>query len=102
MSSPAIADNIPVGAMTECDEMPIPTIDPADMEPGDRFLYLHRDVTIVVVVLRERDECTDRFGRAQWRYWCRREDSGAEGFMRFGPGARLLWRADRPIQSEVQ
>jgi hypothetical protein len=25
-------------------------------------------------------------GRPVWRAWCRREDTGAEGFMSYGPG----------------
>lgn len=54
----------------------------ADLVPGDRFLSLD----VPVEVLREREPWLDPFGRrGHFRCWCRREDTGAEGWMHFGP-----------------
>jgi hypothetical protein len=58
----------------------------SDLHPGDRF---SRDDT-VVTVLRESEPCTDRFGRTMVRYWCRRSDTDAEGWMIYGPDAAPL------------
>jgi len=48
---------------------------------GDTFR--HRDV--MVTVLEVGVPCRDRFGRDMIRLWCRREDTGAEGWIVFGP-----------------
>lgn len=53
----------------------------ADLRPGDQFLSLGTPVT----VLRDQEPWTDLFGRDMLRYWCRREDTGAEGWMYLGP-----------------
>lgn len=57
----------------------------ADLKPGDVFDY--RGVT--VTVLRAREPYRDRFGRDMYRYWCRRGDTNAEGWMEFGPGGEV-------------
>jgi hypothetical protein len=38
-----------------------------------------------VVVVRPAESYKDIFGRPLLRYWCRREDTGEEGFMSYGP-----------------
>ncbi len=66
------------------------TLDPQSLQVGDRFAYQGT----VVEVLRPATTATDRFGRPMLEYWCRRADTGAEGVMWFGPGAKPLTRAD--------
>jgi hypothetical protein len=66
------------------------TLSPARMKPGDRFLYPRNEPKTAVTVLRERESWEDRFGRPMFRYWCRREDTGGEGWMPFGPDAQPL------------
>lgn len=59
----------------------------ANLKPGDQFLrveYNKPDITITVV--RAKEPTQDRFGRDLFRFWCRREDTGQEGYMDFGPG----------------
>ena len=61
------------------------------LEPGDRFSLRGANV----VVLGEKEPWTDPFGRAMFRYWSRREDTGQEGYVPFGPGG-VVSRADGP------
>jgi hypothetical protein len=51
------------------------------MKPGDTY----SDHGTTVTVLREQESCTDRFGQPMLRYWARRADTGAEGWVTFGP-----------------
>jgi len=53
-----------------------------DLAVGDTFT--HDGVT--VTVLKDSEPCSDRFGQDLFRYWCRREDSGCEGWCTFGHG----------------
>lgn len=53
-----------------------------DLMPGDAF---DRD-GVRVTVLRPGEPHVDRFGRAMRRFWCRREDTGLEGWVEFGSG----------------
>jgi hypothetical protein len=62
------------------------SISPAKLKPGDRITGYRGDV--VVTVLGEKEPHTDRFGRSGlFKYWARREDTGAEGYITFGHGA---------------
>lgn len=54
-----------------------------DLDMGDEFA---RD-GIVVTVLRGPEPTKDLFGRDMIRVWCRREDTGAEGWVMFGRDA---------------
>lgn len=71
--------------------MPYQTeIDVEDLMPGDRIYVPTHDV--IVRVLRAGEPWRDLFGREMTRYWCRMEngdDKGREGFMTYGPGARV-------------
>lgn len=58
-------------------------MNPATMAPGDR--YMERD--IVVTILRDREEYSHWLVGPGYRYWATRSDTGAEGFVEFGPGA---------------
>jgi hypothetical protein len=49
---------------------------------GDSFAHAGVNVT----VLRGGEPFQDRFGRTLTGYWCRRNDTGAEGYVPFGPG----------------
>lgn len=64
---------------------------PADtLNVGDVFTF--RDVP--VTVLCEREPYAEPFGRPGfYRYWCQREDTGAEGWCSFGPGALVRLEA---------
>lgn len=57
-----------------------------DLGVGDTFQYRGTTVT----VLREREMSTDMFGRLMFRFWCSREDTGAEGWMTFGPEGTVV------------
>ena len=65
-------------------------IDAENLMPGDRIYAPLEDAT--VRVMRAGESCRDRFGRDMIRYWCRAESGdrkGHEGFMTYGPGARV-------------
>jgi hypothetical protein len=55
----------------------------ADLKPGDRIEY--REGQSPVLILSREADGTDQFGRAEIRFQGRREDSGAEGAILFGP-----------------
>jgi hypothetical protein len=70
-------------------------IDAANLRPGDRIEgspCTHPGV--MVTILRDGEQTTETVwpltGRPVLRYWGRREDTGAEGFMSYGTGARVL------------
>lgn len=51
------------------------------LRAGDMFMSRG----VMVTVLRDQEPWTDRFGQKLFRFWCKRADSGAEGWMTFGP-----------------
>jgi hypothetical protein len=53
------------------------------LQPCDQFTVSLSDDT-VITVLRDSEPCIDLFGRVMFRFWCVREDTGAEGWMMFG------------------
>jgi hypothetical protein len=63
------------------------TVDAEDVMVGDVIDY-HG---IALKVLRAGDEGKDPFGRPLIRHWCKRKDTGEEGYMSYGSGgvARL-------------
>lgn len=61
-------------------------IDAATLKPGDTIEHIYSTPPVRVVVLRPSEMGSDRFGRPLQRFWCRREDTGDEGFMSYGPG----------------
>ncbi len=61
-------------------------MNPETLRVGDAFAYLGTTVT----VLREREPHRDQFGQDQFKYWAKRGDTGAEGYMIFGFGAAAL------------
>lgn len=57
-----------------------------ELRAGDRFDYAFEgEPSLWVTVLRNHEWQTDRFGRPVLAFWCRREDTGAEGYVTFGP-----------------
>jgi hypothetical protein len=52
----------------------------SELVQGSTFIYSD----VLTEVLREREDCTDRFGRSMWRFWCRRSDTNAEGWVMLG------------------
>ena len=42
-----------------------------------------------VAVLRDAEPAPNRFGLPWFRLWCRREDTGAEGYCTFGPNGQV-------------
>jgi hypothetical protein len=60
-------------------------VDASTLKPGDR-IHVPYEANVDVTILREAEPCRDRFGRELQRFWSRREDTGAEGFMSYGPG----------------
>jgi hypothetical protein len=44
-----------------------------------------RSVGVRVVVLRDAEPAPNSFGLAWFRLWCRRDDTGKEGYCTFGP-----------------
>lgn len=67
-----------------------------DLVPGDTIIRSETRVS----VLREPEEHTETAGplagRPGLRVWCRREDTGAEGYMYYGPGASVSLVDDGP------
>lgn len=63
------------------------------LAPGDR-IHVELEGGVAVTVLRDGVQSVESFGpiagRPCLRYWCRREDTGAEGFMTYGPGGVAL------------
>lgn len=67
-----------------------------DIRPGDTIVYPYEHPPVRVVVLRDAIKEPDHFGRPLMRFWCRREDTGAEGYMSYGPGG-IAHVATRPF-----
>lgn len=57
-----------------------------DLQPGD---VIAGPNGAEVTILRERESWQDRFGRDMFRYWARRADTGAEGWMPYGPAGKV-------------
>jgi hypothetical protein len=55
--------------------------------PGDAYLRGHGASAVLVTILRPAEPCKDRFGRDMVQFWARREDTGEEGYVVFGPAA---------------
>jgi len=53
-----------------------------DLKPGVRFKYRGAEVE----VLKPKEKTKDRFGREMDSWWCRRSDTGTEGYVILGPG----------------
>ncbi|MBS4102389.1 hypothetical protein [Tsukamurella paurometabola] len=69
-------------------------IDPADVRPGDTFThYVYRadgkGMGVKVTILRVDGMTEDRFGRPMHKWWCKRDDTGAEGWFTWGPSADI-------------
>jgi hypothetical protein len=62
-------------------------MNPSELRPGD--VIDHRWPDVHVTVLREAEMHQDIFGRPLLRVWSRREDTGAEGYMSYGPDAEV-------------
>lgn len=60
----------------------IKMVDASTLAKGDTFTKFG----VTVTVLGDQEPCYDRFRQRQFRYWCRREDTGVEGWCTFGPG----------------
>lgn len=52
-----------------------------ELKPGDVFYMRGTAIT----VLKKLEPTTDWFGQDLFRLWCRREDTGKEGYCTFGP-----------------
>lgn len=67
---------------------------PEDLGVGDRFIesrYERGEMReIVIEIIGAREPHTDRFGREQFKYMARREDTGKTGYMIYGFGAESL------------
>lgn len=63
----------------------------AELCEGD--VVEHGDTEITVLRLSDNTPVMrDRFGREFPGMWCRRNDTGAEGYVSYGPGAKF-WKA---------
>ena len=65
------------------------TVKPADLQPGDMFLYQRFDASVSITVLGAPQDHEDMFGRDELKIWCKRDDTGAEGWMTYGFGAGI-------------
>lgn len=57
----------------------------AELAPGDQFM--RDDVTVTITGSRE--DTTDIFGQAMFRWMAQRSDTGATGYYTFGPDAPM-------------
>jgi hypothetical protein len=55
------------------------------LDEGDRFLMRG----VWVTYLGRGESVVDIFGRDEFRLWCRREDTGAEGWVQFGQSGKV-------------
>jgi len=66
------------------------------LRPGDVIV----SYGVLVTILRHGEGSTETVfpltGRECWRYWARREDTGEEGFVTYGPGATVERRKNAP------
>lgn len=69
---------------------------PFDFVPGDECDEPYRGGVVVVAILGEREAHTHHLLGEQFRFWARRSDTGAEGWVVFGPGAK-----PRPVRGGV-
>lgn len=60
-------------------------LDVAELKPGDRYVH----AGVIVTILRDREPWVDFFDREMFQYWATRSDTGAEGWVRFGPGGMV-------------
>ena len=65
------------------------TVKPADLWPGDTFAYSRFGYNVQITVLRLPQGHEDMFGRDELKVWCRREDTGQEGWVLYGFGADI-------------
>lgn len=65
------------------------TVTPEELQPGDTFTYIRFDAEVPITVLRAPEPHQDIFGRDELKVWCRREDTGSEGWMTYGFGAGI-------------
>ncbi|MFY1620082.1 hypothetical protein [Micromonospora sp. WMMD736] len=71
----------------------LPIREASALKPGDRYIRTAYntetgdDEDVIVTVLGEQQPCSDIFGRDMIRYWATRADTGAEGWVIFGPHA---------------
>jgi hypothetical protein len=57
----------------------------AEAVPG----YTYATCGTTITVVGEPEPCEDLFGRTMTRFWARRADTGAEGWMTYGPAAHI-------------
>ena len=63
-------------------------LDAHSLKTGDRFIFPYSDSPVTVRVIGEQEPAKDFFGReGHIKYLCKREDTGKQGYMSFGPGA---------------
>jgi hypothetical protein len=66
------------------------------LRPGDVIVQGDMLVTIVRHGEAHVETVFPLTGRDCWRYWARREDTGDEGYVTFGPGATVERRSEAP------
>lgn len=57
-----------------------------DLKPGDRYAYFDCGM---VTILREPEPEKDLFGQDEMKVWARHENTGAEGYLRYGLNAEV-------------
>lgn len=56
------------------------------LKPGDTIVYGYGPQPVHLVIIEPAVTEPDRFGRPLMRFWCRRADTGEEGYMSYGAG----------------
>ena len=66
------------------------TVPAESLCPGNVILVSHRGRDVRVTILRDQEACTEQVGPLagdpRIRFWARREDTGREAWMIYGPG----------------
>ena len=66
------------------------TVKPADLQPGDMFLYQRFDASVSITVLGAPQDHEDMFGRDELKIWCKRETIPALRVGCFMDSVRIL------------
>lgn len=85
------------GGCARCGKKSLTEVRSDELRAGMRVQFVpmweeHEDERngVPLEVLRDREDREDRFGRTMNAWWCKRLDTGMEGYIIFGPQLEIL------------